>query len=140
MINARVSYEDHFDAFEEQIERRVLSGLNEGAIVMAEVANLRSEGIKTTFTPIAARRTLSGWASAVSASNPIWRVFDKGSLGMRHVRLKKDRRKEDWRVTRRGTTYTAHRRSTSTGGVEARNISNPAKLAGLKALLAALGR
>jgi hypothetical protein len=140
MINARITFEDHFDLLDEQIEARVLLGLNEGAAVMAEVANSRSQGIKTTFHPMPARRTLSGWASAVSASNPIWRVFDKGSLGNRHVRLKRDRRKDSWPVSRKGTTYTAHRRSTETGGVAARNISNPAKLAGLKALLAALGR
>jgi hypothetical protein len=139
MINARVTYEDHFDKFTEQIEQRIMAALNEGAVAMAEVASSRSQGI-TEFSPMRARKTLSGYASGASARNPIWRVFDKGSLGNRHVRLKKDRRKDSWQVTRRGTTYTAHRQSTSTGGVQARNISNPAKLAGLKTLIAALGR
>lgn len=139
MIRAHITFEDHFDRLDEEIDLRVLAALNEGAAVMAGVANAKAGNV-ATFTPMPARRTLSGWASAVHASNPIWRVFDKGSLGNRHVRLKKERRKDSWQVTRRGTTYTAHRQSTSTGGVQPRNISNPAKLAGLKALLAALGR
>lgn len=139
MINAHVTFEDHFDRLDAEIEHRVLSALNVGAEAMAVVASGHATGI-TTFSVLPARRTLSGWASAVQAKNPIWRVFDKGSLGMRHVQLKRNRRKEEWKVTRKGTTYTAHRRSTTTGGVKARNISNPAKLAGLKALVAALGR
>lgn len=142
MLTARVTFEDHFDRLDEEIERRVLLALNEGAAVMAEVATGKAEGV-TDFHVLRARRTLSGWAAAVSAANPIWRVFDKGSLGERRVRLKRDRRKESWPV-RPGNSnragYEAHRQHTDTGGVAPRNISGPAKLAGLKALLAALGR
>jgi hypothetical protein len=143
MINAHVTFEDHFDRLEAKIEERVLAALDEGARVMASKANAQAEG-KFTFRVIAARRTLSGWAAAISADNKKWRIFDKGSLGERHVQLKgHDRRKADWPV-RPGKAgrggYEAHRKSTTTGGVEPLNISNPAKLAGLKALVTALGR
>lgn len=143
MINAHVSFEDHFDLLDEIIERRVLEALDAGAEAMVETANARAEGI-STFSVLAARRTLSGWASAVSAKNKKFRIFDKGSLGQRHVALKgHDRRKESWPV-RPGLTnragYEAHRQHTDTGGVAARDITNPAKRAGLKALRAALGR
>jgi hypothetical protein len=143
MINAHVTFEDHFDRLDEQIERRVLEALDEGAAVMAAVATEKAGNV-SSFNPMPARRTLSGWASAVSATNKKFRIFDKGSLGKRHVHLKgADRRKDSWPV-RPGqanrTSYEAHREHLDTGGVEARNISNPAKLAGLKALRAALGR
>lgn len=143
MINAHVTFEDHFDRLDEEIERKVLVALDEGARAMAGVATSRGEGI-AQFHVLPARRTLSGWAAAVSADNKKFRIFDKGSLGKRHVHLKgHDRRKDTWPV-RPGEAdrdgYEAHRRHTDTGGVEGRNITGPAKLAGLKALVAALGR
>lgn len=139
MINAHIDFEDHFDRLDARIEARVLAALDEGARAMAAKANQQAQG-KFHFSVIPGRRTLSGWAAAISADNKKWRIFDKGSLGERHVRLKRDRRKEAWKVSRRGSEYTAHRQHLDTGGVQPLNISNPAKLAGLKALIAALGR
>jgi hypothetical protein len=140
MINAHVTYEDHFDQFTEALERRVLEALDEGAAVMAEVASERAGNV-AKFSVLPARHTLSGYAAGAIADNKKFRIFDKGSLGKRHVRLKgNDRRKPDWPVTRGAGDYTAHRQHVDQGGVEARNITGPAKAAGLKALLAALGR
>lgn len=137
MITSRVQAIPRFGELEELIQARTQAALNAAAAAGVEVANARAQGI-TEFHVLPAGRAPEGYRSGIKAANPIWHVFDKGSLGKRVAKLKRDRRKDSWPVTRKRTTYTAHRRSTDTGGVDARNIANPARTAGRHALLAAL--
>lgn len=137
MIRSTVNAFPHFGELAAKIERRSIQALEQAAHAGAQAANQQASGI-TDFHVTTVDRDFAGYTVGIRAKNPIWRVFDKGSLGNRVARLKRERRKDSWQVTRKGTTYTAHRRSTDTGGVKARNISNPARTAGRRALLAAI--
>jgi hypothetical protein len=142
MITSTVKTFDMFPELTVRIEELELHALNEAAKTAAAVASERATGI-TEFHPIPAGRTAEGYASGIRAKNPIWRVFDKGSLAKRTVPLKRDRRKAEWPV-RPGKAdrsgYEAHRRTPISGGVDPKDISNPARRAGRKALIAALRR
>lgn len=135
MITSTIRTFDHFPQLTAEIEARTIRALDEAATAGAAVANAASERIRTTFSVIPAQASVDGFASGIKARNPIWRVFDKGSLGKRHARLKQDRRKDVWPVDRRGSEYTAHRGDTTGKGIEPYNISTPARAAGRRALL-----
>lgn len=139
MITSTIRTFDYLPRLTLELERRTVRALNAAAAAGAAVANERATGI-TSFSVIPAERGPEGFVSAIRARNPIWRVFDKGSLGKRTARLKRDRRKDSWQVTRRGTTYTAHRGDIDGKGIAPRSISNPARTAGRAALLAAIRR
>jgi hypothetical protein len=147
MITSSVNSYDFFDRFTEQIERRTLHALNEAARQGAIVADRQSVGLHSlTWRVILGHGTEDGWASAIKAKHPLWHIYDFGSLGKRGRTLKgNDRRKDSWTVRKRGINpYVAHRHpETLTDpdkGIKGRTISNPARTAGRKALIAALRR
>lgn len=133
---------DGFAVVERRMEQKARQAVDAAAHAAAKVAEQQASGI-SEFRVLPARGTHEGFVSGVKALNPLVRIFDKGSLGKRRGRLKRDRRKDSWKVTRKGTTYTAHRKPealTGSTGVQARNIFGPARAAGRKALKAALHR
>lgn len=137
MITSTVRSFDYFAEFTDEIEARTLAALEEAAGAARSVADERAQGI-STFSVVEPHRVAEGWASGISGANKKWRIFDKGSLGKRTAKLKRDRRKDSWPVSRRGSTYEAHRRDVTGKGIAARNISNPARLAGRKKLLSGI--
>ncbi len=140
MITSRVVVHDQAGKIDEHLDRKIVRALNAAASTAAQVANEKSGNV-SDWTPVRAHGTENGFASGISSDSPLYRVFDKGSLGQRTARLKDSRRKPDWEVVQRGANpYTAHRRSTSSGGVRPRNIINPARTAGRKALFAHISR
>lgn len=139
MISSTINVHENIGAIDAAIDRITKRALNAAAHAAAAAANQKTGNV-ADWTTVPARGTSNGFASGIKADTPIWRVYDKGSLGKRTAKLKKDRRKPEWQVNRGANPYTAHRRSTTTGGVAARNISNPARTAGRKALKAALHR
>jgi hypothetical protein len=134
MITSTIRTFDHFPQLTAEIEARTVRALDHAASAGAAVANAAGERI-STFIVVPAHPTGQGFASGIRARNPLWRIFDKGSLGKRHARLKKDRRMDEWMVNRGGSPYTASRGDTTGKGVEPRNISTPARTAGRRALL-----
>lgn len=139
MITSRIRTFDTFPELTVEIEARTIRALDNAAEVGAAVANAAAGPKISTFSIIRAHPIGEGFASGIKAKNPLYRIFDHGSLGKRNARLKKDTRSAAWPVSRRGTDYTAHRRSLD-GGIEPRNISIPARRAGRKALIAAIRR
>lgn len=140
MITSTVQVHDSFGEINVAIDRKTVRGLNDAARAAADVAEQKSGNI-AEWNVIPAHGTANGFASGIKASNPLPNVFDKGSLGKRTARLKDPRRKEDWRVVRKGSNpYTAHRRDVAGKGVAARNIRNPARTAGRKILNASVAR
>lgn len=140
MITSRIRTYDTFPRLTEEITRRTIRALDAAAAAGATVASAAAGPKISTFRIIPAHPIGEGFASGIKANNPLFRIFDHGSLGKRNKRLKKDIRKESWPVSRRGSDYTAHRRSTDTGGVAPRNITVPARIAGRRALLASIRR
>ena len=112
------------------------------AAVANEKAHTEAGKEISTFQTIPAHGTANGFASGIKGRNPLWRIYDKGTLGKRTAALKgRNRRKDTWTVKRGGSEYEARRRSDTSGkGISARNISNAARTAGRKALTAALRR
>ncbi len=139
MIRSRVVIHDRLGEVDEILDRKIVRALNAAATDASAVANEKSGNVGK-WAPIRAHGTENGFASGIRADTPLWRVYDKGSLGKRTARLKDSRRKPEWPVSRGSNPYVAHRRSTTTGGVAARNIINPARTAGRKTLFAAVRR
>ena len=138
MITSRIRTFETFPQLTAHVEELTMRALAQAAEAGKAAADERAQGI-TEFSVVVPRRTADGFASGIRARNPIWRVFDKGSLGKRTARLKRPNlRKDSWKVSRRGSTYEAHRGDTAGEGVAPRTISNPARTAGRRALLAAI--
>lgn len=146
MITSTVKVLDDFGRIDEMIDRKTVAALNDAAHAAAGVAEEKAhtESGKeiSTFDVIPAHGTGNGFASGIKGRNPLWRIYDKGTLGKRTAALKgRNRRKDTWTVKRAGSEYEARRRSDTSGkGISARNISNAARTAGRKALTAALRR
>lgn len=133
---------DGFQRVDERMQRQARHAVDAAAEAAAAVARRQAAGI-SEFRVIPARGTHDGFSAGVKALNPLARIYDMGSLGKRRGRLKRDRRKTEWKVTRKGTTYTAHRHPdalTGQTGVPGRDIFAPARAAGRRALKAALHR
>lgn len=138
MSKATVRIVDNTDTLFHAMRARTMAALAEAAEAGRAVFDEKATGI-TEATIVPPRANATGYSAGIRARNGIWRVFDKGSLGKRTARLKRpNQRKETWDVVRRGTKYTAHRREVAGKGIAPRNIANPARLAGKKALRAAL--
>jgi hypothetical protein len=139
MITSSINVHENFGAVDAAVDEITKRALNAAAAAGSAAAEQQAGNV-ADWKAIPAHGTATGFASGIKADTPLWRVYDKGSLGKRTARLKQDRRKPEWQVNRGTNPYTARRRSTSTGGVAGRNISNPARTAGRKALKAALTR
>jgi hypothetical protein len=126
---------DHFPILTAEIEQRTRIALAAAAEAGMEVANEKGAGI-SSFRLVPVHESVDGYASGIKANNPLYRIFDKGSLGKRRAKLKRPgSRKSDWSVSRRGSVYTAHRGDVADKGISARDITNPARAAGRKALI-----
>lgn len=137
MITSRVSAIDGFGKLIADVERRATRGLNDAAHVAAATFAERASGIPGSDpVVIPAQGIHDGFRSGIRARGPLWRVFDKGSLGKRTSQLKRPgQRKQTWTVRRGGTEYQAHRHDTDGKGIRARDISNPARAAGRRILI-----
>lgn len=140
MITARVNVFADFPAITAELEARTVRACDEAAVAGRSVAEAQAEGISDVLI-VATHPTADGFRSGIKFTKHQWLVFDKGSLGKRTARLKRpNSRKESWRVRRGTNPYTAHRRDVTGKGIAARNISNPARAAGRKALIAGIHR
>jgi hypothetical protein len=147
VITSTVKTHDQLGRIDELLDRKTTSALNTAARAAAAVADERAhtEAGKqiSTFQVIPAHGTANGFASGIKGRNPLWRVYDKGTLGKRRAQLKgRNRRKTSWTVKRNGSEYEAHRNPDALNGkgISARNISNAARTAGRKALITSLRR
>ena len=145
MITSTVQAHDQFGRVDAILDQELVRSLNIAARAAAAVAEERARTANgkqiSTFQTIAAHGTANGYASGVKGRNPLWRVYDKGTLGKRSAGLKgRNRRKGTWTVNRRGSEYQAHRRDTAGKGIAGLNISNAARTAGRKTLIAAIRR
>lgn len=135
MIKSTIHTFDTLPHLTEKMLEKTRVALDHAAEAGKEVAEQRAEGI-STFTAIPAHPVAEGLAAGIRGSNPLFRIFDKGSLGKRTARLKRPNlRKESWKVGRKGSAYEAHRRDVEGKGISARQITNPARTAGRKALI-----
>lgn len=145
---SRITLHDYFDRITDAVERKTLDALNAAAVAGAAEANRRAAAIGAThsFNVIAAAGSFDGYASGIKAGTPLWRVFDKGSLGKRgSTPLKgRNRRKPEWPVRQARRTYVAQRHdealTSPDKGLSALDISNPARTAGRKALRLRISR
>jgi hypothetical protein len=135
-----------FDRFTEQLEERIVEGLDAAAVEAAAVAQAKST-IDLQVEPIKARGVSDGYSSGIKAhkqsrwsTTPIAEFFDAGTLGKRKRKLK-GRRKESWQVHARGGTHTAHRGDiTPEKGIPRQNFFVKARLAGRRRLLEVIHR
>jgi hypothetical protein len=129
---------DHFPILTAEIEQRTRVALAAAAEVGMEVANekaVTANGRRiSSFRIVPVHESVEGYASGIRANNPLYRIFNKGSLGKHRGKLKRSG-KDSWDVNRRGSVYTAHRGDVADKGISARDITNPARAAGRKALI-----
>lgn len=147
-ITSRVQVHDDFGRISELVDRETIRSLDQAAEAGLQVATSRAHTANgkqvSTFQLIPAHGTADGFASGIRANNPLWRIYDKGTLGKRRGALKgRNRRKDTWAVRpgkadREG--YEASRGDISGKGIPPADISNPARTAGRKTLIAALRR
>lgn len=145
MITSSVKVLDQgVGALQSEIDRRTVTALNAAAREGARVANERA---KTTngkqigvFQVIPASGSWDGFSSGIKSYNPLWRIYDKGTLGKRTAALKKPRRKTSWQVTRAkdSAPYEAHRGDVDGKGIGPSHISNRARTAGRRTLIQTL--
>lgn len=143
MITSEVRIFDHFARIDAAIEEKTRRALNAAARRGQAVANEKAGNVGP-FDIKPAHPIFQGFASGIRGRNPLWRIFDHGSLGKRRRGLKRDRRKSSWTVHREVggvghvQEYEAHRQDVSGKGITPRDISNPARRAGRKELIARL--
>lgn len=145
MITSSVKVLDQgVGALQAEIDRRTVTALNAAAREGARVANERA---KTTngkqvgmFQVIPAAGSWDGFSAGIKSYNPLWRIYDKGTLGKRTAALKKPRRKTTWEVKRAkdAAAYQAQRGDVGGKGIDPAHISNAARTAGRKTLIQVL--
>lgn len=146
MIRASVRTISRFPAVALEIDETAARVVNAASETMATVAQANAS-IDLKIKVIRAKRTETGWAGGIKATRqtstagkttPIAHFFDRGTLGNRTVPTKRPR-KQSWRVNRRGSTYTAHRRPVSeASGVRAEHFFVKARAAGRAAAVSTL--
>lgn len=134
MITAIVKAFNEVPAITEAVVARTRVGLDEAAKVGAEVATAKAAGISEVEI-VPTQETADGMRSGIRFTDFRWRFFDKGTLGKHRGKLKRARR-DSWTVRRGTNPYVAQRRDVSGKGIEPREISNPARAAGRRVLLA----
>lgn len=140
-VTANVRVTDLTERLFDAMRAKTISGLEAAENVGKTVFDQRASGITETNTT-GVHTTGTGYASGIRARNAIYRVFDKGSLGKRKVKLKRPNlRKSTWQVRQQRRGYTAHRSDDLAGkGISPRDITNPARAAGKHALEQAIRR
>lgn len=146
MITSRVSLHDEgFARLDAEIDRRTIDALNAAAADGARVANERAKTKNGKqvgmFHVVPAYGSYDGFAAGIKSHNPLWRIFDKGTLGKRRAATKRPR-KTSWEVARAEDSqpYEAHRGDIDGKGIDPSHISNAARTAGRKTLLGTLRR
>lgn len=152
MIRASVNpFAEGFTRVTEQLEERIVVGLDAAAETAAATANagaqIGSRGLALEI--VGAHGAADGFSSGIKSrrttdnpdrTTPIAWFFDQGTLGNRRRRLKQPR-KESWTVNGRGGTHTAHRRAVKPGsGIKPQRFFLKARVAGRAALQAAIHR
>jgi len=145
MFTATVKGFQVFDEVTADIERLVVSALDEAAAVAAAAADADA------FLPLElevfpAEQNVDGFTAGIHSRKTGKRgirlapLFDEGTLSLHHGELKRPGRKS-WQVKRKGSTYTAHRRQLGpVAGIEAERFFPAARSAGRKALLGRIDR
>lgn len=146
-ITSRITVHDYFNRVTEEVERKTLAALNTAAAAGAAEANRRVSVLGDThkFNVVAAHGSFDGFASGIKGATPLWRAYDRGSLGKRSAPLKgRNRRKPEWPVHQRHRSYIAHRHeealTSPDKGLGTLDISNPARTVGRKALRLRISR
>lgn len=135
MIKSTIRTFDTLPHLTDRMLEKTRDAVDAAAEAGQEVAEEQARGI-STFDVIPAHDVVEGIAAGIHANNPLFRIFDKGSLGKRTARLKRpESRKEQWKVERRSSVYEAHRGNVEGKGITARQITAPARLAGRRKLI-----
>jgi hypothetical protein len=149
VIRSTVKAWQQFPKITEEVNKLAVIAIDEASKTAAEVAQTNSSRIDLELELVPAHGDIEGYAGGIKSrkrsrwsSTPIALFFDKGTLGERKGKLKQPgRREESWPVTRRGSSYEAHRREISEGkGIPAERFFLKAKRAGRKALLERIRR
>lgn len=145
-VTSRVESRDHFDRVTAAVERKVLNALDRASEAALAEARRQQKDVDFGWEVKHARGDFNGFSSGIRARNRLVNVFDHGSLGARGGRklVAAGRRKASWTVKQKHRTYEAHRHSEALTdakkGIKSRNITNPARTAGRRRLLAELRR
>ena len=145
MIRATVrpSHEG-FARLTEELEARIVLGLEEAAAVAAEVAQANTT-IDLKARILHAHGVEDGYSSGIKTDatgtrgTRIAEFFDQGTLGRRKKPTKRPG-KSSWTVRRRGGAHTAHRHDVAGKGIKPQRFFGKARAAGRAALLAAIHR
>lgn len=143
-VVGRVNVLDHVDEFNDLVDAKVRNALAAAGNVMAAIGTKQSAAVGIEWKATNVGPTGDGWAVGARASNPLFRVYDHGSLGKRTKGLKRNRRKASWEVKQRHRQYTAHRHLetlTDPGkGHVKLDITNPVRRFGRQTLINELRR
>lgn len=154
MITSEVTFEDDFGLVSEQIELLAVRAVAAATRAAAIAADAASTTINLELEIVEAVPTEGGYQGGIksrkrgSKSNVrLAPIFDGGSLGKRRRKLARSDssaggehgRREEWEVTRGGSTYTAHRHELdSSMGIKPQNFFAKGKRAGREAMYAEL--
>jgi len=145
MIQATVKGFERFPEVDADIEKLVLEALDY-ATLQAAVAAQGSSHLRLDIEIDPATPTLDGYTAGLRSTrrakdgSRLAVYYDKGTLGQHRGELK-GRRHQTWQVTRKGTTYTAHRHAIDPDeGIPAEGFFAAARRVGKKVLLARIDR
>lgn len=148
-IRSGVKVFQRFPEITKRVEEACKEGLDAAALEAAAVAQAsasidlelevqRAEGTVDGYSAgIKSRRTSSRGRRGGTAdqnATPIAWMFDRGTLGKRRKKLKRPR-KESWPVTRKGSTFVAHRQDVDGKGIEPEGFFGKGRAAGRRKLL-----
>lgn len=145
-VQTRVNILDHFDRVDEYVVRKTLVALDKAAAAGLAEAKRKQGDIDFGWEVIQPAGDFNGFSAGIRARNRLVNVFDHGSLGARKGRKLKQagRRKPSWTVKQKRRTYEAHRHpealTETDKGINARDVTNPARTAGRRSLLLELRR
>lgn len=154
MISSEVTFEDDFGLVEDQIEllaARAVAAATRAAAVAADAASttidLELEIVEAVHTEDAYSGGIKSRKRGSKSNVRLAPIFDGGSLGKRRRQLARTDssaggergRREEWEVTRGGSTWTAHRHELdSSMGIKPQNFFAKARAAGREAMYAEL--
>lgn len=154
MISSVVSFEDDFGLVAEQIElvaAHAVAAATRAAAAAADAASttidLELEIVEVVHAEDAYSGGITSRKRGSVSRTRLAPIYDGGSLGKRRRKLARTDpkaggergRREEWEVTRGGSSYTAHRHEiTSQMGIAPQNFFAKAKVAGRAAMDAVL--
>lgn len=145
MIQATIKGFDRFPEVDADIERLVVVALD-GAAEAAAAAAQDGSHLRLELEVSRAEPTVDGYTTGIKSrrrgkdGSYLAVYYDKGTLGQRRGPLKA-RRHQTWSVTRKGTSYTAHRHAIDPDeGIPAEGFFATARRIGKKVLIDRIDR